>query len=78
MVYLSDVVGPVNLVLDLCITHDRYGSSSNPRLIGHLHYPVPADIDKPLNEGAADKTRDYRTDYNRPSISHDFFHACCC
>ena len=24
--YLTDVVGPVNLVLDLCITHECFGS----------------------------------------------------
>ncbi len=74
---LTDDVGPVNLVLDLCIAHDHYGSSSNPRLIGNLHYPLPTDINKSLNEDAADKICDYRGDYNRPSNSHDFFHACC-
>jgi hypothetical protein len=32
----------------------------------HLHYPN--DLDRPLSEGATDKTREYRTDYNiRPS-----------
>jgi hypothetical protein len=77
--YLTDAVGSVNLVLDLCVAHDRYGSSSDPRLIpGNLHYPLPADINKPLNEDAVDKIRDYRAHYNRPSNSHDFFHACCC
>ena len=46
--YLSNTVGPVSLVLDLCITHERWESSSNPSLNGHLHYPT--DIDGTLNE----------------------------
>jgi hypothetical protein len=41
---------------------DRYGSSSDPSLNGHLHYPN--DIDRSLNEAAADKIRKYRADYN--------------
>ena len=46
--------------------HERFGSSSNPSLNGQ--HPPPDDIDKPLNEPAADKIRDYRVDYNnRPS-----------
>ncbi len=60
--YRAIVAGPVPLVLDLCITHDRFGSSSDPSLNGHLHYPN--DIDKSLNEAAADKIRKYRADYN--------------
>jgi hypothetical protein len=46
--YLANVSGPVPLVLDLLITHDRFGSSPDPSLNGHLHYPN--DIDKSLNE----------------------------
>jgi hypothetical protein len=39
---------------------------SDPSFNGHLHYPK--DLDRPLNEAAADKIRAYRTDYNnRPS-----------
>jgi hypothetical protein len=59
--------GPVPLVLDLRIAHDRFGSSSDPSINGHLHYPN--DVDRSLNEDAADKIRQYRTDYNnnRPS-----------
>jgi hypothetical protein len=38
--YLTNVVGPVSLVvtlvLDLHITHDRFGSSFDPNLNGHL------------------------------------------
>jgi hypothetical protein len=50
------------LVLDLRIAHDRFGSSSDPSLNGHLHYPN--DIDKSLNEAVADKIRKHRADYN--------------
>ena len=50
------------LVLDLRIAHDRWGSSSDPSINGHLHYPN--DIDRSLNETVTDKTRKYRADYN--------------
>ena len=50
------------LVLDLRITHDRWGSSSDPSINGHLHYPN--DVDRSLNESVTDKIRKYRTDYN--------------
>ncbi len=50
------------MVLDLHITHDRFGSSSDPSLNDHLHYPN--DIDKSLNEASTDKIRKYRADYN--------------
>ena len=53
---------PGSLVLDLRIAHDRYGSSSDPSLNGHLRYPN--DIDRSLNEGSTDKIRKYRSDYN--------------
>ena len=60
--YLADAV------LDLSIAHERWGSSSNPSLIRQLHSPTPADKDRPQTEAVADKTRDYRADYNnRPS-----------
>jgi hypothetical protein len=39
---------PVSLLLDLRITHERWGSSSDPSLNGHLHYPE--DVDRTLNE----------------------------
>ncbi len=61
--YLPNVAGPVPLVLDLHIAHDRFGSISDLNLNGHLHYPN--DIDKSLNEVAANKIRKYRADYNR-------------
>jgi hypothetical protein len=60
--YLANAVGPVPLVLDLRIAHERWGSSSDPTLNGNLHYPN--DIDRSLNEAAADKIRKYRADYN--------------
>ncbi len=57
-------MGPVPLVLDLRITHDRFGSSSDPNLNGKLHYPNPNDIDRSLTESVSDKIREYRVDYN--------------
>jgi hypothetical protein len=60
--HLANTVGPVPLVLDLRIAHDRFGSSSDLILNGHLHYPN--DIDRSLNEAAVDKIRKYRADYN--------------
>ena len=63
---MSNVVGSVSLVLDLCITHERWGGTSNPSLNGQLHYPT--DIDRTLNETDVDKSLQYRFDYNnRPS-----------
>ncbi len=55
-------VGTVSLVLDLLITHERWGSSTDPTLNGHLHNPN--DLDKPLNEGVSDEIRKYHTDDN--------------
>ena len=66
--------GPVPLVLDLRIAHDRIGSGSDPSINGHLRYPN--DVDRPLNEAAADKVRLYRADYsNRPSHTISFMPA---
>ncbi len=50
------------LVLNLRITHDRFGSSSDPSLNGHIH--DPNNMDKSLNETVTDKIRKYRVDYN--------------
>jgi hypothetical protein len=47
--------GPVPLVLDLRIAHEKFGSSSDPSINGRLH--CPNDIDGPLNEAADDKIR---------------------
>jgi hypothetical protein len=60
--YLQNTVGPVPLVMDLRIVHDRFGSSSDPSLNDHLHYPN--DLDRSLNETVTDKIRKYRADYN--------------
>ena len=48
--------------MDLYIAHERWGSSSDPSINGHLHYPN--DVDRSLNEADTDKIRTYRTDYN--------------
>jgi hypothetical protein len=65
-VYLANTEGLVSLVLDLRNAHDRSGSSSDPSINGHLHYPN--DLDGPLNETVTDKIRQYRADCNnRPS-----------
>lgn len=53
--YLVNDAGPVVLVLDLRITHERWGSNSNPSLNCQLHYPSPPDIDRSLNEAPTDK-----------------------
>ena len=60
--YLTNAAGPLPLVLDLRIAHERFGCSSDPSINGHLHYPN--DVDRSLHEAAADKIRKYRTDYN--------------
>jgi hypothetical protein len=71
---LANAAGPVPLVLDLRIAHERFGSSSDPSINGHLHYPN--DVDGSLNETATDKIRTYRTDYkNNPPNSTSFMPA---
>jgi hypothetical protein len=60
--YLTNQTGPVPLVMDLRITHDRVGSSTDPTLNGHLRYPN--NLDQSLNDEDADKIRKCRTDYN--------------
>jgi hypothetical protein len=52
----------VTLALDLHIVHACFGSSSDPNLIGQLHYPN--DIDRSLHEVTTDKIRKYHADYN--------------
>jgi hypothetical protein len=72
--YFVNTTDPVPLVPDLRIAHDRFGTSFDPRLNGHLHYPN--DIDKSLNEAAADKIRKYRADHiNNPPITVSFMPA---
>ncbi len=50
--------GPMSLVLDLRIDHDRFGSSSDPSLNGNLHYLH--NIDRSLIETFDDKIRRFR------------------
>jgi hypothetical protein len=72
--YLANAAGPVSLVLDLRIVHDRMGSSTDPSLNGHSKYPN--NLDQSLNDVAADKTRKYRVDYiNRPPSAVSFMPA---
>jgi hypothetical protein len=54
--------GPVPLVLDLRIAHERFGSSSDPSINGHLHYPN--DVDRSLNEDTSDKIGKNHSDHN--------------
>jgi hypothetical protein len=72
--YLANAAGPVPLVLDLRIAHDRMGSRADPSLNGHLKYPN--NLEKSLNDEAADKIRKYRADYNnRPPSEVSFMTA---
>ena len=36
------------LIMDLCITHERYGSSDNLVFNGTLYFPNAHDVDKQL------------------------------
>jgi hypothetical protein len=65
--YLANEAGPVSLVLDLRIAHDRVGSSTDPNLNGHLKYPN--HFDQSLNDASADKVRKYRANYNNRTTS---------
>ena len=56
------------LVLDLRITHERVGRSSDLSLNGNLRYPN--DKDRSLNEDVTDKILKYRPDYNN-TLPHD-------
>ncbi len=68
MGYLANESGPVTLVLDLRITHDRVGRSSDLSLNGNLRYPN--DKDRSINKVAADKILKYRADYNNTPHTH--------
>ena len=64
----------MTLVLDLRITHERFGRSSDLSINGNLHYSN--DKDRSLNEAAADKILKYHADYNNnPPISTAFIPA---
>ncbi len=60
--YVVNVTGPVTLVWDLRIAHDRVGSSTDPTLNGQLRYPN--NLDQSLNDTATDKVQKYHTDHN--------------
>eukprot|EP00802_Teleaulax_amphioxeia_P020169 Tamp_20441.p3 GENE.Tamp_20441~~Tamp_20441.p3 ORF type:complete len:130 (-),score=6.25 Tamp_20441:33-422(-) len=45
--YLQDTAGARNLVFNLSITHDRYGSSTHPHLSGLLSHPQDPDAPCP-------------------------------
>ncbi len=49
-------------MMDLRITHERIGRSSDLSLNGNLRYPN--DKDRSLNEADDDKILKYRADYN--------------
>ena len=69
--YLANEAGPVPLVLDLRIAHDRMGSSADPSLNGHIKYPN--NLDQSLNDPVVDKIWKYRLDYNiRPPSEVSF------
>ncbi len=69
--YLANESGPVPLVMDLRISHDRVGSSGDPTLNGHLKYPN--NLDQSLNDVPVGKIRKYRPDYNnRPPSAVSF------
>jgi hypothetical protein len=53
--YLRNNTGPVPFVMDLHITHDRVGSSTDPTLNGQLRYPN--NLDQSLNDTTTDKVR---------------------
>ncbi len=66
--------GPVSLVLDLRIAHDRVGSRTDLTPNGHLKYPN--NLDQSLNDSVAYKTRKYRPDYsNNPPNTVSFIPA---
>jgi hypothetical protein len=50
--YLANAAGPVPLVLDLRVPHDRVDSSPDPALNGHLRYPN--NLNQSLNDTATE------------------------
>jgi hypothetical protein len=61
--YLTNAAGPVPLVMDLRVAHDRVDSSSDPVRNGHLRHPN--NLDQSLNDTTADKLRDYNNNPTR-------------
>jgi hypothetical protein len=60
--HIANAAVPVPLVLDLRIAHERWEVVLSLVFIGNCIYP--ADLDRLLNEAAADKNLQYRADYN--------------
>jgi hypothetical protein len=56
--YLRDQAGSRNLVFDLSITHDRFGSSSHVQQNGSLSHTQ--DLDGPMRVPAQSKTNAYK------------------
>jgi hypothetical protein len=56
---LVNVTGPVSLVLDLRIVHDRVGSSTDPTLNGHLKYPN--NLEQSLNNNRPESVVSFRS-----------------
>ena len=63
--YLVHPTGPVPLVLDLLLAHERWDSGADPTLNSNLHYPNVED--RSSNEATSNKIRKYRSDYNNRS-----------
>jgi hypothetical protein len=59
--YLQDAAGRRSLVLDLSMTHDRFGSISHVQQNGLLSHPQ--DLDAPLSVAAQRKINSYRQQY---------------
>jgi hypothetical protein len=78
--YLTNETGPVTLMLDLLIVHDRVGSSTDPTLNGQLRHPN--NLDQSLNDVVVDKVREYHGDYNMNpvrspnSVRVTLYHLC--
>jgi hypothetical protein len=67
--FLADAAGPINLVMDLRIAHECLEVAL---ILAYTTFAIPflLTFDKPLNDAAAEKVREYRADYNnRPSDS---------
>jgi len=72
--HLASAAVPVPLVLDLRIAHERWEVVLTLVFIGNCIYP--ADLDRLLNEAAADTNLQYRADYNNgPSTAISFMPA---
>jgi hypothetical protein len=60
--YLQDAAGRRNLIFDLSMIHDRFGSSSHVQQNGLLSNPQ--DLDAPLRLAAQRKINSYRQQYD--------------